>query len=67
MNSLKPLEERPPRQQGTTPLDSLPPSDRMRAVDLAMKHYFGTEDWLRERNRVFPGLARRHWFRQYGQ
>ena len=31
----------------------------MKAVDLALRHYFGAEDWLTVRNRLFPGLRRR--------
>lgn len=30
----------------------------MRAVDLALRQYFGAEDWLMVRNKLFPGLRR---------
>ena len=30
----------------------------MKAVDLALRQYFGVEDWLTVRNRLFPGLRR---------
>lgn len=30
----------------------------MQAVDLALRQYFGAEDWLPVRNRLFPGLRR---------
>ena len=30
----------------------------MKAVDLALRQYFGTEDWLTVRKRLFPGLRR---------
>ena len=30
----------------------------MKAVDVALSHYFGAEDWLTVRNRLFPGLRR---------
>ena len=32
----------------------------MKAVDLALRQYFGVEDWLTVRNRLFPGLRRRY-------
>ena len=30
----------------------------MRAVDLALRRFFGEGDWLTGRNRLFPGLRR---------
>ena len=39
------------------PLDSATPAEQMRAIDEGMQHYFGSEDWLRERNKAFPGLS----------
>ena len=30
----------------------------MKAVDLALRRYFGAKDWLTVRNRLFPGLRR---------
>jgi len=30
----------------------------MKAVDLALRRYFGVEDWLTARNKTFPGLRR---------
>ena len=46
-----------PQQEGS--LDDTSSADRMRLVDAAMQHYFGTSDWLKERSKVFPGLFRR--------
>ena len=42
-------------------MDSLAPSEQMRAVDEAMRRYFRTSDWVRARNKAFPGLANRSW------
>jgi hypothetical protein len=28
----------------------------VKAIDLAMRHYFGAQHWLAVRNRLFPGL-----------
>ncbi len=30
----------------------------MKAVDMALRQYFGVEDWLTVRNKLFPGLRR---------
>jgi len=30
----------------------------MKAVDVALRQYFGAEDWLTVRKRLFPGLRR---------
>ncbi len=30
----------------------------MKAIDVALRQYFGAEDWLSVRNRLFPGLRR---------
>lgn len=38
--------------------DSASPVEVLRAVDLAMSRYFGADDWLTIRNRLFPGLRR---------
>lgn len=35
--------------------DQASPVDRLRAVDLAMRHYWGTADWLAARRRARPG------------
>ena len=31
----------------------------MKAIDMALRQYFGVEDWLTVRNRLWPGLRRR--------
>ncbi len=41
------------------PMDYMGPTDRMRAIDSAMQQYFQAKEWLRERNREFPGLRGR--------
>ena len=38
--------------------DSANPVEVMKAVDLAMRQYFDTHDWLVMRNRLFRGLRR---------
>ena len=43
-------------QQESYPLDSLSPAEKMEAINSAMQQYFGVEDWLRERNKKFPGV-----------
>lgn len=36
--------------------DFASPVERVKAIDLAMKHYFGTRDWPVAKAREFPGL-----------
>ena len=48
--------------QGTGPLDNLEPEERVRAIDLAMQHYFESEDWVRARNKKSPGPGGHYWF-----
>ena len=67
MNVVEFLEQEVAAQQGPGPLDSMAPSDQMRAIDAAMRQYFESEDWLRQRDKAFPGLGRQYWFNQYGQ
>ena len=56
MNGTNGLEEREASpEEYIYSLDSVVPSDRMRAIDAAMRLYFGTGDWLGARNRQFPG------------
>ena len=38
--------------------DSASPVEVMKAVDLAMRQYFGADDWLTIRSRQSPGLRR---------
>ena len=45
-------------------LDAALPADMVRAFDAAMHQYFGTNDWLNERTKVFPGLTGQYWFSQ---
>ena len=52
-------ELEPPETEWAESLDSLGPVDRMQAIGAAMQLYFGSEDWLKERRRQFPGLAGR--------
>lgn len=47
---------------GTGPLDHLEPEERVRAIDLAMQNYFESKDWVRTRNKEFPGSGRHYWF-----
>ena len=64
MNDTKDLLERQVSgEEHTRSLDSVAPANRMRAVDAAMKRYFESDDWLRERNKLFPG-RNQHRFRQ---
>ncbi len=35
--------------------DHVSPVDQMRAISLALRAYFGTENWLTARRRVTPG------------
>ncbi len=46
-----------PATNGSYDLSDLPAV--MRAVDLAMRHYFGATDWLANRNKLFPVSRRR--------
>jgi hypothetical protein len=32
------------------------PVEQVKAIDLAMRYYFGADHWLVVRNRLFPGL-----------
>ena len=48
------------RTQRLSSLDHAEPVDQMCAVDLAMQQYFGSVDWLKVRNKEFPGLQRRN-------
>ena len=60
MNGVKPADDREVSQRlEAEPLDSMEPSERMRAIDSAMQQYFEAKEWLKERNREFPGLRRR--------
>lgn len=43
-------------QQIAGSLDAAPPPIQMKAVDVAMRHYFGADDWLNEREKSFSGL-----------
>ncbi|MBM3946157.1 MAG: hypothetical protein FJ315_01995 [SAR202 cluster bacterium] len=38
--------------------DFVGPAERMKAMDLAMRHYFAAENWVQVRNKRFPGLKR---------
>ena len=38
--------------------DHIAPIEQMRSVGEAMRLYFKAEDWLRQRNEDFPGLAK---------
>jgi hypothetical protein len=38
-------------------LDFAVPVEHMRAIDLAMLDYFGTPNWVQERNHRFSGLS----------
>lgn len=38
--------------------DFASPVELVRAIDLAMRHYFEVDDWLDLRNRHSPGLRR---------
>ena len=39
--------------------DDVPPASQMEAIDRALMLYFGTSNWLFERNRIMPGLGGR--------
>ena len=49
---------RSPRQNHDDTNDFANPVLVMKAVDLALRQYFGVKDWLNVRNRLFPGLRR---------
>ena len=55
------------KSQGTPPapsagpLDHLDPEEQVRAIDLAMQHYFESKDWVRTRNKEFPGSGKHYW------
>ena len=34
--------------------------DRVKAVDEALKHYYGAENWLAARQKLQPGINRYH-------
>ena len=44
-------------EQVVDSLDHVAPAEQMRAIDAAMRQYFQTSDWLRARNKAFPGLV----------
>ena len=35
------------------------PVEKVEAIDLALRHYFGTKEWSAMRSRQFPGLQPR--------
>lgn len=45
--------------KGIGSYDFAGPAERMKAIDLAMRQYFGTDNWLTTRNKRFPGLQRK--------
>jgi hypothetical protein len=49
---------RTPRLNHDDTYDFANPVLVMKAVDLALRQYFGAKDWLTVRNRLFPGLRR---------
>ena len=59
MNEIEVLQQPTSAQMRAEPLDSATPAEQMRVIDEAMRYYFGAKDWVRERNQVLPGLARR--------
>lgn len=61
MLGLSPPQDTSALSRDGEPMDSLAPSEQMRAVDEAMRRYFRTFDWVRARNKAFPGLANRSW------
>ena len=38
--------------------DSASPVEVVKAIDLALRQYFGEDNWLAIRDRLFPGLRR---------
>ena len=60
---LESSEGQGPAPAGTAgPLDYLEPEERVRAIDTAMQQYFESKDWVRARNKKFPGSGRVYWF-----
>ena len=57
MTSMQRLEQTVSLLSSAEPWDSAPPPEQMKAIDQVLRHYFGSEDWVRERNRALPGLA----------
>ena len=47
-----------PRVEHVDTYDFANPVMVMKAVDVALRQYFGAEDWLTVRKRLFPGLRR---------
>ena len=58
MNGTGLSEQQTAVQQVGDTLDSAVSWEQMRAVDHAMQQYFGAKDWLKERDKKFPGLWR---------
>ena len=53
-NSVYIREALAARSTGTYDFGS--PIALVKAIDLAMRHYFGADHWVAIRNRLFPGL-----------
>lgn len=57
---MKSFQERSeaPQEQGKVEgtYDFVDPVEQIKAIDLAMRHYFAAENWVEVRNKRFPGL-----------
>jgi hypothetical protein len=59
MTTIDHLFGETPLHEPVGTLDFATPVEHMQAVDAAMRIYFGTSDWIRERNLLFPGFRSR--------
>ena len=58
-----PSNEIPSADDSTGSSDSMEPEDRGRAINEAMQEYFGSKEWVKARNKQFPGPARQYWMK----
>ena len=54
-------ESKPDEVEGS--LDAVRGAKCMKSIDAAMRRYFESEDWLRARERQFPGPSGQYWLR----
>ena len=58
MTTLGLSESKTLENQTTGSLDFESPAEQMRAVGATPQQYFEAKDWLRRRNKEFPGLVK---------
>ncbi len=59
MEAQKLLEVRWDKRPIPGSWDEARPGEQMQAIDLAMRDYFGADDWLKARDKQYPGLRRK--------